>query len=200
MKYFKKKILKLNNNLLRVMCSMLRNKGGFSLIEVLAVVSIVAIGLLGISSLSLQNVQVQNMNNEELIASMLAQEGVELTRNIRDGNWINLPYEQWADNVLTRPITEATSTIDYLSQSYNIGNLAWPYDIDARLYFDASGEYYIHNGVVGDETKFYRYIETSTITETGDVDDAVKVICHVNWRSGGRDHTYAIESHLYHWR
>lgn len=174
-----------------------KNYKGFTLVEVMVVVSIAVVGLLGISSLSMQNIQVQNINNDELVASMLAQEGVELMRNIRDNNWINLPYTEWGTNVLNLHAgeTNATSTIDYLSPiNYNVGNIDPLYHNSARLYIDPAGEYYSHAVAGATPTKFYRYIETSQIS------DAIKVVCHVNWRSGGRDHNYSIESHLYHWR
>lgn len=181
------------------MCKKYHNKllgnEGFSLMEVLVVMSVVVIGLLGVSSLSLQNVQVQNMNNEELVASMLAQEGIELTRNIRDWNWINLPYDNWKAST-----TDGSNFIvDYRT------NLPFPgpvyYDDsygDDWLYIDGGGKYSHDNA--GTRTRYHRYVETSNMTETSDVDDATRVVCHVNWRSSGRDHSYSIESHLYHWR
>src|SRR3990172_140667 len=62
---------------------------GFTIIEVIIAISLVNIGLLAISSLVIQNIQTQDINREYIIASMLAQEGLELARNIRDNNWRN---------------------------------------------------------------------------------------------------------------
>ena len=69
-------------------------KKGFSLIEILVVFFIVSVSLLGVLSLLIQNIQVQSINKNNLIASSLSQEGVELIRQVRDSNWRDgLPFE-----------------------------------------------------------------------------------------------------------
>ena len=59
----------------------------FSLIELLVSMAIIGIGLLGISSLAAQNIRVQYFNRNSLISAQLAQEGLELARNLRDNDW-----------------------------------------------------------------------------------------------------------------
>lgn len=69
------------------MKKIIKNKKGFSLIEVLAVLFIVSISMLGLVSLIIQNIQAQSVNKNNLIAYNLAQEGIELIRQVRDSNW-----------------------------------------------------------------------------------------------------------------
>jgi prepilin-type N-terminal cleavage/methylation domain-containing protein len=65
----------------------LQDKPGFSLMEILAVLFIVSVALTGIMSLIVQNIQVQSINKDNIIASSLAQEGIEMIRQVRDANW-----------------------------------------------------------------------------------------------------------------
>jgi prepilin-type N-terminal cleavage/methylation domain-containing protein len=172
------------------------NNRGFTLMEVLVVVSIVTMGLLGVSSLSLQNVQVQSVNNEELVASLLAQEGIELVRNIRDRNWITSPYDQWKNDIAN----PSEFILDY-DDNIPDHTISSPFDsaeiASMRLYL--KDEYYAHDNT-GTITKYHRYFETFSMTEAADTADALKVVCYVNWNSRGRNHTYHLESHLYNWR
>ena len=62
-------------------------KAGFSLVEIMTVLFVVALGLVGVLSLMVQNIQSQNVNKGALIAYQLSQEGIELVRRTRDSNW-----------------------------------------------------------------------------------------------------------------
>jgi len=59
------------------------NCAGFSILEATLALGVVSIGLLGVFSLSLQTARAQYINKSYLAASMLAQEGLELVRNVR---------------------------------------------------------------------------------------------------------------------
>lgn len=51
-------------------------------------VYIIIVGLLSIMSLVVFNIKIENFNNNMLIASNLAREGIEVVRNRRDTNWL----------------------------------------------------------------------------------------------------------------
>ncbi|NCQ16134.1 hypothetical protein GW814_00575, partial [Candidatus Falkowbacteria bacterium] len=63
------------------------NNQGISILEVIVAILIITIGMIGVMSLVIQNVEAQYINKNILIASGLAQEGLELARNTRDLNW-----------------------------------------------------------------------------------------------------------------
>jgi prepilin-type N-terminal cleavage/methylation domain-containing protein len=78
------------------MLKIIKNKKAFTLLEIIIVIYIISLGLVGVMSLFLQTIKVQNINKNKLIASQLAQEGIETIRNIRDENWIlGSPYDGW---------------------------------------------------------------------------------------------------------
>ena len=62
---------------------------GVSLIETLVAIFVLTVGIVGAFSLSMNIISFTNYNSNKLIASYLAQEGVELVRNIRDSNWLD---------------------------------------------------------------------------------------------------------------
>jgi len=67
----------------------IKKQNGFSLIEVLAAVFVLAIGMLAVVGLQTKTIITSFENRDSIIASGLAQEGVELVRNIRDNNILN---------------------------------------------------------------------------------------------------------------
>lgn len=65
-------------------------KKGFTLAELLITISIITIGLLGIAFIAQRGVRYIYTAYNQLTAAYLAQEGVEIIKNIRDGNYLEL--------------------------------------------------------------------------------------------------------------
>jgi prepilin-type N-terminal cleavage/methylation domain-containing protein len=65
------------------------NRQGFSLVEVMLVVFILSTTLMVFIQVISQSVVHSIGSQESIIAAGLAQEGVELVKNIRDNNWAN---------------------------------------------------------------------------------------------------------------
>src|SRR3989338_10729475 len=83
------------------------NNSGISILEVVVAILIITIGLVGFLSLVIQNIRVQYIDKNVLIASGLAQEGLELVRNVRDLNWLT-PGNSWDQDIVGN-----SYTIDY---------------------------------------------------------------------------------------
>ncbi|MFZ5982654.1 MAG: type IV pilus modification PilV family protein [Patescibacteria group bacterium] len=66
-----------------------QKKKGFSLIEVMLATFLVTTGLVAVMALLSVGVRETSNSKEQLVASFLAQEGVELARNQRDTNWLS---------------------------------------------------------------------------------------------------------------
>ena len=60
------------------------NNKGFTILEAAIALGIVVMGLFGVVALLTQNLQTQSINRDSIVASLLAQEGLELVRNARD--------------------------------------------------------------------------------------------------------------------
>jgi len=159
------------------------------LIEVIAAIFVITTGVVGALIAIQQTMARTQASTDRLIAHYLAQEGIEIIRNIRDGNWLENRNvtTSWKEGLTA---CSAGCEIDYNNfnnpgaedpslQSYNGGQF---------LRIDPTSGFY--NYTSGDETKFKRKI---TITE--DL-DKLKVSVTVYWDS----HEITVEEYLYNWR
>ncbi len=178
------------------MKKILKNNSAFTLVELMVAIAIITTSMVAIFSLIIQNIQVQKVNKDIFTASMLAQEGVELVRSVRDENWLTEADGVWDG------IDEADDTfsIDY---NFNINRTPnTPSDVGARLYLNGNN-FYDHTAVDGTPTQFYRLI---TITPSGvdtdrdGNDDFVSVSSKVQWMRNGNPKSYIAETLLYDWR
>ena len=158
---------------------MKKNKG-FTIPEVLVAMFVISMGLVGVSSLMIQNYQSQYTNKNTLIASQLAQEGLELVRWRRDTNWSGPNWKSGIGN--------GNYIIDYSSNIASVDSIA-----DARLYINNNG-FYSHD-VTSTQSIFFRLITISDETE-----DSIKVSCKVEWENRGKKQSYMADTILYDWK
>jgi len=153
------------------------------------ILGILTFALVGISSLLLQNMQVERLTKDYVVASMLSQEGVELVRNIRDENWVL--RDDWLNDI----DGSDTFSIDYRGRASidtapdTVGHP------DAKLYFDGAG-FYSHDPTPR-STPFSRLI---TIDASNESDGYIFITVDVMW--GGRfgERHYIIDTTLFNWR
>ncbi len=162
---------------------------GFSILEVIIAILIISIGMIGVLSLVTQNIQVQYINKNNLIASQLAQEGLELVRNVRDENWL-------AGNNYNLDIAgivgDRTYAIDYRGRNFINPAVNSVDDAGARLNIKAATQLYSHEA--GAATPFYRLITAVDNVEY------LEVECKVQWEERGRTHDYTAKTLLYDWK
>jgi type II secretory pathway pseudopilin PulG len=162
----------------------------FTLIETLVAVFILTIGVLGAFALINQTLNIAPQASYQLTASYLAQEGLELVRNIRDNNW--LEWRQDTGILWDRGLTNCATgcQIDYLSEGLV------PYT-DSFLLF--------HSPDFSDMSFGYQYLSGSAsvykrkITITAGTDKLL-VSSRVSWQEKGRAHQVTAQTELYDWR
>ncbi|MFA5360307.1 MAG: hypothetical protein WC349_05160 [Patescibacteria group bacterium] len=162
------------------------NNSGISIIEVVVSIMVIAVGMVGVVSLVIQNIETQYINKNVLIASGLAQEGLELVRNIRDTNWITLG-KTWNQDI----VGDGTYVIDYNGLSSVNMAINSIDETGARLYVDSNG-LYTHTATAN-STNFYRLI--TVVDNTNYLD----VKCTIRWKDGTQNHNYTAETFLYNW-
>lgn len=166
-----------------------KHNNGFSILEITISIFIISMAFIALLSLTGQNIQAQNTNKNSLIASQLAQEGLELVRNARDTNWKNHLsyyeniYDDAGDNTFS---IDYNGTTNFSPDSIN--------DNNAKIYINASG-YYDHIDS-GSATPFRRLVTTATT----DKDEYLEVECKVKWNERGKDNEYTAKTLLYAWR
>lgn len=165
----------------------LKQNIGFSILEVIIAILIISIGMIGVLSLITQNIQAQDIGKNDLIASQLAQEGLELVRNIRDTNWLTAGND-WKIGAGASTNSDIVQDGDY---AIDKGAIIDVDSIDnAGLNIDAAG-FYTHGA--GAATPFSRLI---TVVDNADYLD---VECKVQWKERGRTHDYTVKTLLYDW-
>ena len=150
---------------------------GFTLIEILVAVSIITVGIVGIYAIIPRVVTITSDNIDKFIASQLAKEGIEIVRNIRDKNQLNVL-------AFNNGLTNCSEGCEI---DYNDVSLA---SYSARpLKIDSNGFY---NYETGEDTKFKRKI---TIVQDVDILDINIEIIRPE-----EDSFFQTKEKLYNWR
>lgn len=123
---------------------------GFSIAEVVISVFVITVGLLAIIKLITGSMTYSILSRDQIIASQLAQEGIELVRNVRDNNAFNSESRTWMDSLGNN----ANACVEYDM------NTQHPVDFTCstnQLFYDPATYTYSHDN--GDEaTRFYRQL------------------------------------------
>jgi len=164
-------------------------KTGFSILEVIVAIFIIVMGLIGILSLIIQNVQVQYINKNMLIASQLAQEGLELARNKRDRNFLS---DNWFCEGIVLPDSDDKIIVYFDGVDININSVLTINDEAAKLMI--SNGFYVHGS--GEYSGFNRIIEV----ENDYAASSTMASCIVQWQERGQTHQYVADTVLYDWR
>lgn len=155
------------------------NQKGFTLVESMIAVGIIVTSLVSILVLINRSLGFSSLAFNKLVAGNLAQEGIEIVRNIRDTNWLN--QKAW-DNGLDDGVYQA----DYSSKSLAI------YTDQPLLFEENTG---VFNYALGTETTYKRKIELKHIST-----NELRVQVTISWvgRGGGTFDT-VVEDHLFNW-
>ena len=153
-----------------------KNGAGFTLLEVLVALSVLIMGLLASVSLLTKTSSLNTVISDRLIASHLAQEGIELVRNLIDNNIL-------AGEIWNHGLSAGDYQIDY--NDNNLQNFT-----DTPLKFDGS----LYSYDSGQPTKFKRKIHIFY-----ENNDEMVVQSIVTWQSHRikGDITLTVEDHFY---
>ena len=157
---------------------------GFTLIEVLVAIFIITVGAGGTIALIQKTLSFTSNAALQLRASYLAQEGMEIVRNIRDTNFIKIHKgvegSNWDDG-LTECETGCQADYTY--------NALIAYE-DTLLQL-ASG---IYSYTASKDSLFKRRI---TIIKQGN--NKMDILVEVLWEERGRSHNVTAATELYNW-
>ncbi len=161
----------------------MKSGAGFTLIEVLAAIFIMLVGVLGVFGLITRTVTFNSSVNSQLVASYLAQEGLEIVRNMRDTNFLKIHKGaggQWNDGLTA---CAAGCGADY--NDTTLGSFG-----DTLLKLDNG--FYTYDA--GTDTIFTRKITIDSATG-----DLLKVAVDVSWQDKGNTRTVRGATELYNW-
>jgi len=159
----------------------MKSSKGFTIVELIIAIFILSIGVIGIYGAFSVIVILTADSSDNFTATYLAQEGMEVVRNIRDYNWI--AGQDWQAGLIADCSTANGCQLDYKTDSSSVS----PYgDSGSYLKIDDNGFY---NYATGNQTKFKRRITTACITAAGVIDNGgncsldhiIKVSVQVYW-------------------
>lgn len=153
---------------------------GFTLLETVIAIAILTSSILMVYTAIVRVISYSYDNQNQLIASYLAQEGIEVVRNIRDTNWVE-GAASWKDG-----LGAGTYRVQYDSLSL-LSNQDIPLNIDASGFYSYGA---------GDSSSFTR---TIVISKPDPVDeDLLRIVSEVSWP---KDDGYPVsaEEFFYNW-
>lgn len=159
-----------------------RSPKGFTLVETLIAIAILLIAVVGPISLIGNALHKLYYAKDQMIAINLAQEGIEVVRQRRDSDMLEVS----ASDIFSLP-SPSYYTVDASSASLNISTAG-----QKPVYIN--GDFYAQSG--GTATQFTRLI---TITSVGSGTTERKVTSTVEWKTGGQTGTITVSEYLFKW-
>jgi type II secretory pathway pseudopilin PulG len=153
---------------------------GFTLLETTIAIAILTSSILMVYTAIVRVISYSYNNQNQLIASYLAQEGIEVVRNIRDTNWIE-GAATWKEG-----LEAGTYRVQYDSSSL-LSNQVIPLNIDASGFYSYE---------TGDNSSFTRTIVISKPNSTDE--DILRIVSEVSWPKDN-GHPVSAEEFFYNW-
>ncbi len=166
------------------MLKYLNIRRGFTIIEVTIALFLLSTGILAAFAVTQHIVIITETASSRLIAAYLAQEGVEIVRNIRDTNWLKGRAWDTGIGVGNWEVDFRDTALIALTTHYG-----------RFLNIDAAGFY---SYAYGPQTKFRRKITITTSTVAGRPRIGVAVL--VEWPERGQTHQLRVKGYLHNWR
>lgn len=175
-------------------------KKGFTLIESLVAVSIFSLSILALISVLATGIQDINFAKRKIIASYLAQEGLEHLRNLRD-TYVLSQTEDWTTfKVKINPCNspDLSSGCYFVFDEHSENNIrntefsTCTNSICPEMNYNTSNGRYYYGG--GDSSGYHRKISTQEINP-----NEIKVVSTVYWNQGSGQKSVSVSDVLFNW-
>ncbi|MGC9049135.1 MAG: type IV pilus modification PilV family protein [Patescibacteria group bacterium] len=170
---------------------------GQTLVEVLVAIGLTTLALVAILSIALSNLSMGGQSTERTIAVFLVREGLELTKNVRDSQWLN-PNKVWPYG-----LEEGNWIIDASTYSLSSADNSDIVQCDNCQLYLTSNNFYVHSPAGNSPTIFKRMVTISAGDNLGDVCDnncEKKIRSEVYWIEHNRPHQIILEVRLTNWQ
>lgn len=166
--------------------------GAFAMVEVIFSLFIIAVGLTGSILLISGSLKNSMGTRDQIIASQLAQEGLEIVRNIRDSNWAATPTRETFDNSNfpnNNNNDHFKCRIDYSTTALQNGtNCSNGYNENTHLNLYLKDNYYSLDSA-GVATRFRRkigivYYDSGGFSTSRNQAESAKISSIVSWSGG----------------
>ena len=171
---------------------------GQGLLETIVAISVFITGALTAVSLVISSLSAGKLSSSQIVADNLAWEGIEVVRNIRDGNYLSGAGTAW-DAGLIGGDTTAIAVFDEAANPPR-----WSLDFTPNSINGGAVQLYRNNGLYkqsgavppGQPTDYYRLITIDPLGTTF----MKSVKSQVDWIEKGTRRSVVAETKLYNWR
>lgn len=178
-----------------------KKDAGLTMIELVIALFVLTVAVIGVySAFSIMVVTTAQMS-DRFTASYLAQEGIEVIRNIRDNNWLKDPPVDWTIGlVCENPTAPCSWQADYTTTGAGLT----PYNSSNYLNINSKGFYY-YDLSDPNKTKFTREITITPVTNADGKTYILKVAVTVFWDEKATlvnlpgKNSITAEDYLYNW-
>ena len=177
-----------------------KSNSGFTLLETLIAITVVSSGIIGAFMAIQSGIKAIDYSNARFVAAALAQEGVEIIKNIRDNNILQYKYVSantpWDQHLLSGGEIEKNyeARYDDIFKPHFFLTPSGSNPEDLNFLKKQSPGFYNYD--IGDNTRFKRKINIQKIS-----DQEIKVEVTVYWTiPGGGYNELSIVQHIYRWR
>lgn len=180
---------------------------GFTIIETLVALSIFCFSILALLVVTSQGAASTTFTKNKLSASYLAQEGIEMIRNMRDG--ASLSAKPWIDsfhnNVLfelskcyPNPLSQLAGC-DIDSQTLTIFQCPLADGSCGNLRYDSSSGFFRSGSFASISLPDSGFNRVITLRDLGTGNNEVEVTSVVSWIQGGQNKSVALIEDLFDW-
>lgn len=165
---------------------------GFTLLEMLFAVIIFSFALVSLMTIAGKGVVATASARDQLTAEFLAEESLEVARNIRDSNYVN-SSPSWTDG-LSECIDGPTCDVDYISGGKPVLTVCPSNDCRGRVLFNNSGQF--RPEPVGVATTFWREFKITSIT----ADKELLLESTVHWKQKTINRSMTVRTRIANWQ
>jgi hypothetical protein len=174
----------------------------FTLLEVILAITVLTLAVGGSFILISQTIASVSLAQSKLIASYLAQEGIEMAKNIRDTNWLKI--QPWDQNLNEGACWEGDYQTGAPPDYPSFVSCPYPYQYDDLRFLGVDEDgFYSYSYLLGNESIFKRKIVISDKVDLDDPPDGepdkLKVSVEILWEERGKSHSLIAQEYLYNW-
>lgn len=174
------------------------NIKGFTLIETMVAITILTIAIAGPMFTANRAIVAAQISRDQLIASYLAQEGIEYIRAVRDDEYLKLYSSNNTDNAWSNFSVAVADCIDpnmcTLDPSENQPLERCSSSCNS-LYLKDNGDGYTQRMQNAIKTQFTRSIQVNNVTDTDK-----QIVSTVSWNFHGTLYSVTVSDHLTQWQ
>jgi len=169
---------------------------GFTLIELLITITVTTVGIVGAFVAIQQGISIVDYSRSRLISAFLAQEGVEIIKNIRDTNFLEGSVA-WNEGIDPGAIPEEYEVVynDVDDIGIDLNAIACSPICDfPTLNFLKKTDNGLYNYTLGDVTRYKRKVRIERISN-----EHLRVNVKVYWRTKKGYEEFEVMQEMYKW-